>query len=153
MKRWDYAVNSIFGVGGLLLEEAPWWAFALEYVMSWWVFVPAWRLPAIRCAGEDGEETDLRKEYGTLDSLWFECVYLPMCRWLQPKIKSYEFDIDYNVLKKELYPHNPKFFDVEAATAEARFAAFAEFADVVEIDNATDTPVSVQEWGEEEVGG
>ena len=103
MKRWSIGINNFYYTSSIILDEAPWYVFALEnFVQEICSWIPEITLPKIKITRE-GEKTNLRVWYGNTESLFHCFICEPITQWCFKKTKSNMFEFPYMLLK-EKYP-------------------------------------------------
>jgi len=115
MKNWSYSINSLFNKGELHLEEAPSYAyateFASEFICDLILDIP---LPEIQILDDEGKQTTLREQHGSVGQLWHLKVCIPVCAWAWSKTKSTVVPLGYDKVREIFYEKDQKFFDDEA---------------------------------------
>jgi len=130
VRHWGYVINGLYKTANIILEEAPWYIFAL------------FRLADIACdsvlpikfpplplklkdsgdieANDNKEWTTWRDWYGDLGQ--FICVHfhMPINDFCFRKIKEKTVEIDYDKLKKIFHEDDKDFWDREEEKSNKR---------------------------------
>jgi hypothetical protein len=102
MKRWGVGVNNYYFTGSIILEEAPWYIFLIEYSIH---FICHWipRIPLSKHIKiiREGEEYTLRDYYGTTGDLFHIYICSPIFEWCWNRIKWQTISFPYTMLKEQ----------------------------------------------------
>ena len=137
MKHWSYGINSYHRTASLLLNEAPWYVFFIEWLFDGilsCVHVPKIPFPNIlpskrnkiedcacknmakQCEDHDQLYT-LQEWYGDLGQWYHVNVCSPITEWAQKRVKSIDFEVDYDVLVQK-FSVDKAYFDEQERLAD-----------------------------------
>ena len=136
MKRWSYGINSYYKTSNLVLEEAPWYIFFIEWFgLFSCSYIPEIPFPDIlpkkrnkvddcvckrekrHCEDHD-ELYTLKEWYGDLRQWYHGAVCSPITEWTNGKIKQYMFKVSYEEVFENFYKSDKEFFDADINTAK-----------------------------------
>lgn len=99
MRRWSVGINNYYFTSHIYLDEAPWYVFAIEYIIQTICsYIPRIPLPKIKII-RDGEETTLKEWYGSTSDLFHIFICSPIYQWCFKKTEIKNFQFPYEVLK------------------------------------------------------
>lgn len=108
MKRWSVGVNNYYYTSCIGLEEAPWYAFFIDWLTSWiCYYFPRIPLPNFIKIKRDGEIYGLKDYYGTTADLFHVFICTLVSNWSWSKTKWYSIDFPYEELMK-MFPEDFK---------------------------------------------
>ena len=107
-------------MGGIILEEAPWYIFAIREASLWVCdHIPAIPLPPIPMKDpNDGEDTTWRDYYGELNHLWRLYIDMGISDWTNSKIKFTQVKVGYNKVREIFFKGNEEHFLKDEEIAE-----------------------------------
>lgn len=126
MRRWTYAINSIYKISHIHCEEAPWWVFAIDsLVCKICDLIPPIPLPNIKKHLSDkddiefagGEWTTWREWYGDISQLFCGCIHIPITNWCWGRANSTILKVNYNDLKDAFRERDIDFWEHEEEIA------------------------------------
>jgi hypothetical protein len=127
MRKWSYGINSFHRTAHIVVEESPWWVFAIDRTIECLCgIIPQIRLPKVRMRLKDAEEIEfndgskwatLQDWYGDTSQFFHLHVHLPIFNFCQSRIKVKSIEIDYDHARAMFYESDKKFWDEVAAYA------------------------------------
>ncbi len=100
MTRWSIGTNSYYYEGSILLEEAPWYVFLIEYLIDIVCnYFPSIPLPNIKIKRYN-ETYTLKEYYGTTFDLFHLYIHMPIFNWCYSKIKYKDIKFPYQMLEE-----------------------------------------------------
>jgi hypothetical protein len=119
VKNWSFGTNCFHHSGGVLLEEAPWYIFAIREGSLWVCeHIPSIPLPRIPMKDSDGEDTTLRDCFGELNQLWHFYVDMPLYGWADSKVKTTWVETGYDAARELFLKGNEEYFREDEEIAE-----------------------------------
>jgi len=110
MTRWFVGTNNYYYEGSISLEEAPWYIFAIEYIMDIIChYFPQIPLPKIKIK-RNGEIYTLNEYYGTTADLFHLYIHLPIFKWLYKNITNTHLRFPFQMLQ-EYFPDKISYTD------------------------------------------
>ena len=121
MRKWGYGVNSYHKTASILVEEAPFSVFLLEWIFDKWCgLIPCIPFPRILIKLRSKESigwnngncwTTMKDWYGDLNSLFHLFVHDRVFEFCESRKNSKVIGVDYNNLKDVIYEWDKKFWD------------------------------------------
>lgn len=103
MRGFEFAVKPYKRSAVIILEEGPWWAFAVRSAVcriSAWL--PEWRIPFLPPSGLIAEDGTTTREYTCYETVWgvfFEYVAEPVEEWVERHLRFSVLDVNYDQYK------------------------------------------------------
>lgn len=120
MKRWSIGINDYYYTSGISLEEASWYIFFLEWLISWiCYYFPRIPLPNFIKIKRDGEIYGLKDYYGTTRDLFHIFVCMPVSNWSWNKTKFEYIEFPYEEIMKK-FPKKFKDDDIDEDDIEEK---------------------------------
>lgn len=114
MKDWSYGINSLYKTGHIMLDETPWYVFAIARAVEWMCdHMPAIPLPSDPIKDEDGNDTTLKEYYGDTSHLFHAFVHDPVFQWAEKQKKTTAMELSHKKVREIFYESDSKFFDDE----------------------------------------
>lgn len=120
MRRWAYAINSIYKTAHVHCDEAPWWVFAIDKLVTMICdLIPPIPLPSIRkhLSNKDDVEfmgsewTTWKEWYGDAAQLFCACVHIPVSHWCWNRTNCTMLEVDYNLLREAFRERDIEFWE------------------------------------------
>lgn len=103
MKKWTYGANGIHKEAHIVVDQAPWWAFLIEFLVG--------TVCAIL------HIVPFFSSWITTD--WFHLyIHSPVTHWVDRRTRTAYINVDYEHLKERMKPFNPKYWEEQIAFEE-----------------------------------
>ncbi|MFP4526618.1 MAG: hypothetical protein ACLFNL_09520 [Bacteroidales bacterium] len=110
MKTWIYTANSYYKTASYILEEGPWWSFALEWLVET-ICESLWVIPIPFGSKIKTQDCTAKEYYGDISGVFHVYICMPVTVFCYKKRQETRIETDYEQLKKERQWEAPELFE------------------------------------------